>query len=900
MDERETREKLIDRQLGRAGWVEKYIKKEVNSVKSDFLNKDYILFDGKAEQGVDRYIDYLLLGEDYSPLAIIEAKKFSKDPEKGRIQARTYSKDIEGQVGHKIPIFLTNGQIWKLIDQHGIERKVSGPFTQEDLKRRHELFKSWRDPSEIKISERIVDRPKNRLIVKQLTEHLAMGHQKALVQMATGTGKTRVAMALIDVLVNANMARNVLFLVDRITLANQAAEDGFKKFFTEPIRKLHEEGFSPHSRYYASTVQTMMGMYEDFSPGFFDLIVFDEAHRSIYDKQNLINEYFDSIKVGLTATPREHESRNTYRLFDCDNLEPTVEYSYDEAVMDGILVPYKAIVIGTDVLSRGIEGKTLTPELKDQLRRQEEDPEVVEFSGSQFDKVFMDDRTNELIIREFWERCYKSDDGKPCKTIFFCASQRHANRMKEVFNRLFPRFGNDVQVITSEMYRAQDEVKRFKLESEPRIALSVGMLDSGVDVPEICNLVFIKPVFSHIRFWQMLGRGTRNEVSCKHPEWLPDRGKKDFLIFDFKFEDHSNVEYHNLVRSKDRGAGEDALTKIFLNRVGLLEKPLKEDQKKIISGKIMEDVYKLNEDSFMVREKLDVVNKVKENAFSLDEYIAQLEYEIAPLIMLNQGMSPNITSFILNTERLFRYILDRDIEGIGEVRAYVLERLENVLQKDNLTEVKAKMADILKVFQEKFWEDLTFEKVEFIVRELAPLMKYYEPEGRAIVQIDKPDLILDIQTFKKEITEDTKFTRFVKENPIAQKITSGEGITSRELLLLEEQLSSLKPGITIENIQKFQKTDFIAFLHDIIGLTHKHDPKEIIEEEFDRHILQNQQYNSRQMEFLQLLKKVFADQKRIELKDFARSPLSDEHPLDLFQYEELQEIVDKCNNIRMK
>ncbi|MEE8423181.1 MAG: DEAD/DEAH box helicase family protein, partial [Thermodesulfobacteriota bacterium] len=577
MDEKKTREQLIDKQLEDVGWDEKYIKKEVNSVKSDFKNKNYILFDGKVEKGVDRFADYILLAEDYSPLAIIEAKKYSVDPEKGRVQARTYAKDIEKQTEVKIPIFLTNGLKWKFIDHRGRERKVSGPFSQSDLKRRNELFKNEQDPSTIKINPKIVDRPKSLLIVKQLSEHFAHGHRKALIQMATGTGKTRVAMALIDVLINANLIRNVLFVADRITLANQASSDGFKEFFTEPVLELHQKGFDTHSRLYASTVQTLMGgtkkrAFEKFSPGFFDLIIFDEAHRSIYDKNNLVMQYFDAIKIGLTATPREHESRNTYGMFDCKDKVPTVEYSFDEAVRDGILVNYTAEIIETKVLSLGIEGSKLTPDLKDQLRRQEVDPESAEFAGGQFDKVFMDDKTNELIIQEFMARCYKSDEGLPCKTIVFCASQRHAKRMKEIFGKLFPNLGNDVKVITSEFYRAQDEVRRFKLNSEPRIALSVGMLDTGVDIPEVCNLVFVKPVFSHVRFWQMVGRGTRNQKSCKHKEWLPDREKKDFLIMDFTVGEHSNVLFHEFNETKERVPSRDVLTRIFMNRVNLLTK----------------------------------------------------------------------------------------------------------------------------------------------------------------------------------------------------------------------------------------------------------------------------------------------------------------------------------------
>ena len=257
LSEKETRNRIIDPQLKRVGWISRYYKEEVNPVKSDIKNKRYTLASGSFEKNIDLFIDYLLLSEDNSPLALIEAKRYSKDPEKGRIQARTYVKEIEKKIGYRIPIFLTNGDIWKFIDQDGVERAISGPFSQEDLKRRHELYMNRRRPDQIKINSKIVDRPKSITIVKKLSEHFAQGHRSALVQMATGTGKTRVAMGTIDVLVNSNYVRNVLFIADRIALANQAKNDGFKRFFSEPVADLRD-GIKKTCRFYVTTVQTLM------------------------------------------------------------------------------------------------------------------------------------------------------------------------------------------------------------------------------------------------------------------------------------------------------------------------------------------------------------------------------------------------------------------------------------------------------------------------------------------------------------------------------------------------------------------------------------------------------------------------------------------------------------------
>ena len=900
--EHKTRKELIDPEIKKRGWLKKYIKEELNSVKSDFIKKDYLLYDGKPQKG-DRYVDYVLLDEDNSVLAIIESKRFSEDEEKGRVQARTYVNDIEIQINRKIPIFLTNGKVWRLIDEDGVERKISGPFSQDDLKRRNDNFMKYRDPQNVKIDSRIIDRPRSIQIVRELSEHFSKGHRKALVHMATGTGKTRVAMAITKILINANMVRNVLFIADRTALVNQAKSNGFKQFFTEPVADLRKE-FSTSARLYVSTVQTLNSPKENplhrrFSPGFFDLIIFDEAHRSYYDKNNLVEKYFDAIKIGLTATPCEQESKNTYDLFDCLNELPTVEYSYDDAVREGILVPYKAEIVDTQVLTEDTKGSELTKDLKLQLIRQEVNPEAVEFHGSQFDRIFMDDKTNEIIIREFMNQCYKSDEGKPCKSIFFCASQRHAKHMKRIFGRLFPKLSNDVQVITSEMARAEDEVLRFQLQSEPRIALSVGMLDTGIDAPEVCNLLFVKPVFSGIRFWQMVGRGTRNQNSCKHPEWLPSGEKNDFYIFDFKIGDHSNIEFHKFKVIDDKASPKGVITKIFENRVQLLKKPLDTNQKKIITDKIMYDVNSLDKQSFLVREKTDVLYKVKENSFNLERYIKDLMEEVSPLMILKPGSNPYVSMFILKTEKLFRFVLERNNEQIEIIKEYVEKMIRNILRKDNLYEIKDNKDKLTQVLQEIFWDDLTFEDVEFMIKDIAPLMRFYEPPKGKIIQMDKPDEIIHREFSIIKIKEDTKLKELLETNPLIKKIKDGEGITSIELLELEEQLSKLRPEITIENIQKIRNKDFVVFLREIIGITHEYDPKVLIERRFDEYIIESNVYNSRQLEFLNLLKKVFAERKHIQIPDLGIQPLADEHPLDYFNYDELENIVDLCNEIKI-
>lgn len=904
MSEKQTREELIDRQLKHVGWTKTYTKGEVNSVKSNFKNKMYFLSEGRGDDS-GRFIDYLLLAEDNSPLSFVEAKKFSRSEDEGRAQARTYLTDIKEQTGENLPYFLTNGHKWLFIDQDGIERQVSGPFSQSDLARRNELYRKRTDPTKINLG-RIVDRPRNILIVKQMMEHVQGGHRSALVSMATGTGKTRVAMAMIDALIRSNVVRNVLFVADRIPLVYQAKSKGFKQYFSEPVIDLRDNPESLPNGLYVTTVQTLRSgkkqkYYERFSPGFFDLIVFDEAHRSIYDPNREVHRYFDAIRIGLTATPSTAENKNTFELFDCDGEKATVEYTYDEAIRDGILVPYDAYSIDTQVLSLGIEGAKLSKDLQTQLIKQEEDPRYIMLPGSAFAKVFMDDKTNEVVVREFLKRCYKSDEGKSAKTIVFCANVAHAKHLKKIFNKLDPSLSKYVQLIVSEIYRYTDEIARFKLDSEPRIALSVGVLDTGVDIPEVCNLVFVKPVFSGIRFWQMIGRGTRNLESCDHKEWLPNRKKFDFLILDFSIGQHSNLKYHRIKEAKERKAGTDVLTKIFLNRVDLLKKNLNPDQKTFVEDKIVADINSLNTDSFIVREKLPIIKKVVSRKFDLKTYIEELKHDIAPLISLNPGSDPQVSSFILQVEKLFAYIIDGKNDKILEVKDYVTKRMENILQKDNLEAVQSKREDIMKVFQDTFWDGLAFSDVEFLIRELAPLMVYYEPNPKKMIQVDAPDLVLNVEELRHIVKEDERLKEFLDSSPLLRKIRNGEGVTSSELLTLEDQLRKIRPEVTIESVQQVQKIDFILFLRKIMGLTQEYDPQELIEREFDNHIIEkSHRYNSEQLKFLQLLKKVFARTKHLELKDFTVPPLSNERPLDKFPPSELQAIVDECGKIKMK
>jgi len=913
LTEAQTRKDLIDPILERTGWKMKgyYVKKEVNPVKSNFLTKEYVSLEAGIEKNVDRFIDYLLLDEDRSPLAIVEAKKTSVSVEKGDIQARTYREDIEKQIKIKIPIFLTNGDKWYYVDDLDRRRQVKLPFSQKDLHRIINLMQKKKNPANIKINPLIVDRRRGVEAVKGVLEHFSKGHREALINMATGTGKTRVAMAIIESLRKANYVQKVLFVTDRISLGNQAKENGFKEFFPDdPVCELNEEGYSDTARLYVSTIQTLMSpqkprgkFYEKFGTGAFDLIIFDEAHRSYYDKNNDIFKYFDSLKIGLTATPSIVETRDTFELFNCEENKPTVKYDYGSAVNDKVLVPYVSEIIETKILSLGIEGKKLSKELQQKLKEQEEEPEKFQTPGSKFERFFTDEKTNELIIREFIERCYKSDDDRPCKSIFFCASVKHAEALEVLFQKLYPTLSKDVKVITSDKSRYMDEVKRFVKRDSPRIALSVGVLDTGIDVPEIMNLVFVKPVISPIRFWQMLGRGTRSISAVKNKEWLPTNKdgqhiKEDFLILDFKFGDWSNVLMHKLNASKQKSSGTDAKTRIFLEQVDTLKKHLSEKEKNIVEKQIRDTIKEIDIESPLVLEKKEIIKKIVSSKFDLKEHIKELIEDIAPLLIYTPSQNAKVYGFISKCVKLYDFIKENNKEKIGKIEEFVVEKVESIWDK-NLDAIKQQRENLIKIQQEPFWEDITFEDIDFLIRDIAPLMIFYEPDRKNMLKINAPDSTMGVEKFRMQVREDQDYQYFINSNKLLKKIKEGEGVTSKELLEIENKLKELNPCFTIENIQR--EKDFVMFLRGLLEIKNLPDPQEMIRWEFDKYVTsKNEHYNSEQLKFLRLLEQVFVRAKHLELKDFAEHPLKEGRPMDVFNIDQLEVIVQKCNKLKWK
>ncbi len=479
------------------------------------------------------YVDYVLWGSDGKPLALVEAKRTSRSVEDGKQQAKLYADSLERQFGQRPVIFLSNGyehQIWD--DTQYPPRPVQGFYKKDELELLIQRRTTRAQLSTAAINSKIADRYYQSRAIRRIAEHFERDRQRrALLVMATGAGKTRTVIALSDLLLRTGWAKRILFLADRIALVNQAAK-AFKQHLPSAapvnlVTEKHTEG-----RVYVSTYPTMMNLIDEtrdgerrFGPGHFDLVIIDEAHRSVYQKYGAIFDYFDSLLVGLTATPRDETHRDTYRLFDLQPGVPTDAYELENAIADGYLVPAKSVSVSLKFQREGIAYNDLTEDQKQQWEEldwgeEENTPPPDRVEAPAMNKWLFNKDTVDKALENLMLLGQKVAGGDRLgKTIIFAKNDAHARFIAERFDRHYPHYaGHFARVITYSTDYAQSVIDNFsKPEAAPHIAISVDMLDTGIDVPEVLNLVFFKPVFSKTKFWQMVGRGTRLSLTSSAP-----------------------------------------------------------------------------------------------------------------------------------------------------------------------------------------------------------------------------------------------------------------------------------------------------------------------------------------------------------------------------------------------
>ena len=915
LNEFQTRRLKIDVFLKKSDWdVENNteVLVEIDTKQSNFITREYKTVSETLQNSLEsKYLDYLLLDKWGKPLAIIEAKRTCKDPlTTASTQAKQYANDIKAQTGEDVLIYLSNGyEIWFWNRPHQPQRLVKRFHTRENLVEMKWHNEHKRSLLDFEINKDIVDRPKSIECGKRVLEHFDKGHRKALMVMATGTGKTRVAMAVIDVLMRASWVKRVLFIADRKALRDQAYNKGFKQFFPHEAKaKVFSGDIDTEARLYATTIQTMQECYQEFSPGFFDLIISDESHRSIFNKWKDIFTYFDSLLIGLTATPSNMVEKSSFRFFDCEGKTPTALYEYEEAVEDGILCDFRSHIMSSQAHFQieGITADDLSHNEMLKLLEQNVNPEEISFEGTDFEKKFVTLGTNEALIKEYFDFCITDEGGTlPAKTIFFAISKKHARRLLEAVNKLHPEHGGRLaRVIISDDTRASDSIKEFTDNSLPRIAISVDMLDTGIDAPEVCNLVFAKPVFSYIKFWQMIGRGTRSNVTCTHQEWLPNGEKKHFKIFDF----WNNFEFFKMKPEGDKQETGEAITnRIFRTRLAQLKYFMERgetDKEEEIKKKILADIKSLPMDSIGIQDNLSDVERAISpklwDSYAIDP-IDFLHKKIAPLMRYKPNVNLSVAFFTNKAERLAVALLEGNEEFGERLKKGIATDLECL--PSNLAIVQKKEDLLDKVKSKSFWENVGFEDTQMLISEFAELMRYKRPEPRPQIIIDIGDFIQkrEIKTYEfegkqehvKEYREkiEKRIKELANEHTTIQKILHNEVITEEDVEALEDTLNSPEIAFNEDVLKQFYTGTFVNFIKEIFGLYKEQTSEEKIDEAFNTHLVENnKQYNADQFNFIRTIKSVFMKKKHIEFSDLFEPPFTNfgiNAPIPLFQKDEL-------------
>ncbi|PTM59613.1 DEAD/DEAH box helicase family protein [Desmospora activa] len=855
-NEARTRQLLIDVMLREARW------------DPERENVQEFAVEGMPNKSGQGYCDYVLWGDDGLPLAVIEAKSTVRKPEEGKQKAVLYA-DLLQKKGRRPLIFYTNGyETWFWDDRDGPPRRVASFFRKDELEwilQRKETRKPLKDRV---INMEIAGRPYQTEAIRRTAEALEAGKRHALLVMATGTGKTRTAIALVDFLKQAGWVRNVLFLADRRVLVNQASGEFKKHLPNETVCNLLEEKGDTSARLYFSTYQTMLNLVEPrpgdpipFGSGHFDLIIIDEAHRSIYNEFGLIFQYFDALLVGLTATPKVEVHRDTYKFFGLEKGVPTFAYEYAQAVAEGYLVPVKPVEASLKFLKEGIKRGEL---VKDE--QGEYDTKVKNVTGKDIVEnsalnawVFNWD-TVRKALRLLMEKGIKVQGGDVlAKTIIFARTQEHARIIVEVFDEMYPHYqGHFAAAVHNNVDYVDRLIEKFKdREKWPQIAVSVDMLDTGVDIPEVANLVMFRPLDSFSKFWQMIGRGTRQ---CDDL-FGPNQSKTHALLFDFC----GNVEKFRFQEETETGHRVESITaKLFKQRVDLIralrEKPELEDLRQSLIRTVTLQLENLDEHHFAVRPHLQLVLKYRSPyswAYIPDEDLKNLNFSLARLVI--DDSSEEKKRFDLLMLRLQGAKL-----GIGEPRQVTsgwnrLKKVgERLLQKQNIHEVKKHAELIQRVVGEGFAEAAKIQELERIRVTLRELLSLLDRVQRVILYTDFTDSLgvitedgvlpktHDLSLYQEKVS---KFIRKHQDHIAIQKLRKNKSITALDVQAFEEILFAEQVGTREEFEALFGEGGFSfgTFVRSLLGLE-----LEAAREAF-ADLLGKTTLNANQIHFIQLI-----------------------------------------------
>ena len=846
LSEFKTRKIYIDVDMKQMGW-------KFDGPDAD-VREEYEVEGMAGVPGQPGYCDYVLFGKDGLPLAVVEAKRTSKDPNIGRKQAVLYADCLERKFGRRPMMFTTNGfETYFWDDQSGPQRKVSGIFSKDDLQKLMNRREERQNLDDIPIDDKITDRYYQKEAIRAVCGQVQKGFRKHLLVMATGTGKTRTASSLTDVLSRGKWVTNILFLADRTALVKQAKDD-FKNYLPDmSLCNLCSNKDDRNARIVFSTYPTILNAIDDtkskdgrqlFTPAHFDLIIIDESHRSIFKKYRAIFEYFDALMVGLTATPKTDVDRNTYDFFEMEHGVPTYAYDYETAVhQDHVLVPYYNYEVKTKFLEEGITYDDLSEEDKERYEDDFiEDGMMPEFIPSAaLNKFVFNELTVDTVLQDLMERGIKVAGGDRLgKTIIFAQNKRHAEFILERFNKLYPHYhGKFAQRVICDDAYAQTIIDDFKqAEKEPHIAVSVDMMDTGIDVPECVNLVFFKKVRSKAKFWQMIGRGTRlcKGLACIDQIDGEYTDKRRFLIFDYC----GNFEYFREHKEgyetrETKTLSENIFGKQVKIAMSLQEGAFAGEDYQAWRDELVQSchgqVAKLQPELISVKLRMQYVEKFKKpEAFTLisESDKGELLEHIAPLVRLN-----DTDEFAKRFDNFMYGLILASMEQLPAFR-YAQRQLRNTAalleRKVSIPQVKNKLDVIREVQGDAFWEASDILLFEWARKDLRDLIKFLDEGGgeqkRIITKLTDP--VIDRQ--EGEVLEEpydfedyrAKVNRYVNEhgNTLAiHKLTHNIPLAIGDYQELERVLTS-ELGNKEDYAREFGDTPFGLLVRKIAKLDH--------------------------------------------------------------------------------
>lgn len=755
LTEAQTRARYIDTMLIDAGWVKGV----------DWLEE--VELAGMPNQAQVGFADYVLYGDDGKALAVVEAKRTSVDVAKGRQQAKLYADLLERQYGRRPVVFLSNGFETRMEDGQYPERKVAAIYSKRDLEKLFNLRRIRTSLANVSVREDIAGRYYQKGAVRAVCDSLdRKNRRRALLVMATGSGKTRTVIALVDILLRHNWVKNVLFLADRNSLVTQAKRSFVNLLENLSVTNLCEEKDNFAARCVFSTYQTMMNCIDTvadetgkklFTCGHFDLLICDEAHRSIYHKYQDIFTYFDAPLVGLTATPKDEIDKNTYEVFQLENGVPTYGYDLAQAVQDGYLVDYRVAETKLKFLEEGIAYDDLPPE--EQIAYEEtfldENGDWPDRIGAgKLNEVVFNEDTIRLVLHVLMTEGLRVNYGETLgKTILFAKNHAHAEKILQIFGEEYPHLPGYAKVIDNYMTYAQSAIDEFsEADKLPRIAISVDMLDTGIDVPEVLNLVFFKPVMSKAKFWQMIGRGTR---LC--PGLLDGEDKTGFNIFDFC----GNFAFFRLSKGKPTPNGLPLQGAIFglkaqiawkLQDVDYQTEELITFRRRLVE-EMAAKVRELNRDNFAVKQHLRFVEQYNdERTYDIltEEKLNQLRAELTPLILPDEDEASAVRFDALLYGIELAYLADKTYT---RAKKDLVKRVAGIAGVANIPEIAAQSELIENILHGTYLERAGIHEFEYIRQNLRDLMKYI-PRGSAVYTTNFTDEILSTEWTEADLEND--------------------------------------------------------------------------------------------------------------------------------------------------